>query len=94
MPQTYNVLVTAEFNNIAEEALKEILERLEEHGVERIPTVSSAWEISCEAEYETEAKEKAIEIFVNVCRTYPFELKMVVQCGASRILRRKKVFES
>ena len=94
MPQTYNVLVTAEFNNIAEEALKEILERLEEHGVERIPTVSSAWEISCEAGDETEAKEKAIETFVNVCRTYPFELKMVVQCGSSRILRRKKVFES
>lgn len=93
MPQTYNVLITAEFNNIAEDALKEIMERLEERGMEKIPTVSSSWEISYEAEDETEAKEKAIEAFVNVCRTYPFELKMALQCGTSRILRRKKVFE-
>lgn len=87
------MLVVAEFNNIAEDSLKEILERLEEHGMEKIPTVSSAWEISFETEDETQAREKAIETFINVCRTHPFELKMVVHCGTSRIIRRKKTFE-
>ena len=93
MSQIFNVLVAADFNNIAPESLSEIQDRLEEHGMEKIPTVSSAWEIQYEAEDETDAKEKAIEIFVNVCRTYPFELKLVIQCGISQIIRRKKVFE-
>lgn len=93
MSQVYNVLVAADFNNIEQDALKEIMERLAEHGIEKIPTVSSAWEIQYEAEDESEAKDKAIQAFVNVCRTYPFELKLAVQCGTSQILRRKKVFE-
>ena len=93
MSQAYNVLVATDFNNIAPESLKEIMERLAEHGMEKIPTVSSAWEIQYEAEDESEAKEKAIQTFVNVCRTYPFELKLVIQCGTSQIIRRKKVFE-
>lgn len=93
MSQVYNVLVAADFNNIEQDALKEILERLAEHGMEKIPTVSSAWEIQYEAEDESEAKDKAIQAFVNVCRTYPFELKLAVQCGTSQIIRRKKVFE-
>ena len=93
MSQVYNVLVAADFNNIEQDALKEILERLAEHGMEKIPTVSSAWEIQYEAEDESEAKDKAIQAFVNVCRTYPFELKLTVQCGTSQIIRRKKVFE-
>ena len=94
MSQVYNVLVAADFNNIAPDVKNEIMERLAEHGVEKIPTVSSAWEIQYEAEDESEAKEKAIQAFVNVCRTYPFELKLVVQCGTSQITRRKKVFEA
>jgi len=93
LSQVFNVLVAADFNNIAPESLSEVQDRLVEHGMEKIPTVSSAWEIEIEAEDETDAKERAIEVFVNVCRTYPFELKMVVQCGTSQILRRKKVFE-
>ena len=93
MPQVYNVLVAADFNNVQPDALKEITERLAEHGMEKIPTVSSAWEIRYETEDESEAKEKAIDTFVNVCRTYPFELKLVIQCGTSQILRRKKIFE-
>ena len=45
----YKVFVAVEFKGLAEEAHKEIAERLEEHGVEKIPTVSSAWEYACEA---------------------------------------------
>ncbi len=93
MPQVFNVLVAVDFNNITPDAQKEIMERLAEHGVEKVPTVASAWEIQYEAEDESEAKEKAIQAFVNVCRTYPFELKLVIQCGTSQIIRRKKVFE-
>ncbi len=45
MGQIYNVLITAEFKGISEEAKKEIYERLEEHDFERIPTLASAWEM-------------------------------------------------
>ena len=67
----YIVFVAVEFKGLAEEAHKEIAERLEEHGVEKIPTVSSAWEYACEAEDDTDAKDQAIQEFVNVVRTYP-----------------------
>ena len=40
-----------------------------------------------------EAKDQAIQIFVNVCRTYPFELRMIAHAGTSQIIRRKKTFE-
>ena len=93
MAETYNVLVVAEFNDIREEDKNEILERLEEHGVEKIPTVSSTWEMKCEAEDESEAKDQAIQTFINIARTYPFELKLVVHCGVSQILRRRKKFD-
>ena len=89
----YKVFVAVEFKGLAEEAHKEIAERLEEHGVEKIPTVSSAWEYACEAEDATAAKDQAIQEFVNVVRTYPCEMRLVVQAGTSQILRRKKKFE-
>ena len=89
----YNVFIAVEFEGLAEEAHKEIAERLEEHGVEKIPTVSSAWEYACEAEDDTDAKDKAVQAFVNVVRTYPCEMRLVVQAGTSQILRRKKKFE-
>ena len=57
----YKVFITVEFKGLGEEAHKEIAERLEEHGLEKIPTVSSAWEYACEAEDETDAKDKAIQ---------------------------------
>jgi len=91
--QIYNVLITAEFKGISEEAKKEIYERLEEHDLERIPTLASAWEMKREAGDETDAKDQAIQIFVNVCRTYPFELRLVAHAGTSQIIRRKKTFE-
>ena len=87
------VFVAVEFKGLAEEAHKEIAERLEEHGVEKIPTVSSAWEYACEAEDDTDAKDQAIQEFVNVVRTYPCEMGLVVQAGTSQILRRKKKFD-
>ena len=93
MGQIYNVLITAEFKGISEEAKKEIYERLEEHDLERIPTLASAWEVKYEAEDETDAKDRAIQIFVNICRTYPFELRLVAHAGTSQIIRRKKTFE-
>ena len=89
----YKVFVVVEFKGLAEEAHKEIAERLEEHGVEKIPTVSSAWEYACEAEDDTDAKDQAIQEFVNVVRTYPCEMGLVVQAGTSQILRRKKKFD-
>lgn len=89
----FNVLVVAEFIDIEEQDQKEILLRLEEHGFEKIPTVANAWEIKCEANDETDAKDQAIQNMVNVCRTHPFELKMVAHAGTSQILRRKKKFE-
>ena len=89
----YIVFIAVEFEGLAEEAHKEIAERLEEHGVEKIPTVSSAWEYACEAEDDTDAKDKAVQAFVNVVRTYPCEMRLVVQAGTSQILRRKKKFE-
>ena len=89
----YKVFVAVEFKGLAEEAHKEIAERLEEHGVEKIPTVSSAWEYACEAEDDTDAKDQAIQEFVNVVRTYPCEIGLVVQAGTSQILRRKKKFD-
>ena len=89
----YKVFVAVEFKGLAEEAHKEIAERLEEHGVEKIPTVSSAWEYACEAEDDTDAKDQAIQEFVNVVRTYPCEMGLVVQAGTSKILRRKKKFD-
>ena len=80
MSETYNVLIIAEFHDIREEDEKEILERLEEHSVEKIPTVNSTWEMKCEAEDESAAKDQAIQTFINIARTYPFELKLVVHC--------------
>ncbi|MEC7641805.1 MAG: hypothetical protein VYC17_06575 [Nitrospinota bacterium] len=91
---TYNVLIVAEFKNITEDALKEIALRLEEHNLERIPTLNTAWEFKVEAADESEAKEKAMQEFVSVCRTYPFECAMLVHAGTSQILRRRKKFES
>ena len=93
MGKIYNVLITAEFKGISEEAKREIYERLEEHDLERIPTLASAWEVKYEAGDETDAKDRAIQIFVNICRTYPFELRLVAHAGTSQIIRRKKTFE-
>ena len=93
MSQIYNVLIATELNGIGEDAEKEIRERLTDHGLEEIPTLSSAWEMKCEAEDESAAKDHVIQIVVNVCRTYPFELRMVVHAGTSQIIRRKKTFE-
>ncbi len=90
---TFNVLITAEFNGITEEAEKDIDLRLEEACFERIPTLSHAWEMKLDAPDEAEAKNEAIEKFVNVCRTTPFELRMVVQSGTGLVIRRKKEFE-
>lgn len=90
----YNVLIVAEFNDIREEDRKDVLLRLEEHGFEQIPTVANAWEMKCEAEDETDAKDKAIQSMTNVCRTHPFELKLLAHAGTSQILRRRKKFES
>ena len=64
----YKVFIAVEFKGLSEEAHKEISERLEEHGLEKIPTVSSAWEYACEAADETDAKDKAIQTFVNIVR--------------------------
>ena len=93
LSQAYNVLIATELKGISEDAEKEMAMRLEEHGFEKIPTLSSTWEMKCDAEDESEAKDQAIQIFVNVCRTYPFELRMVVHAGTSQIIRRKKSFE-
>ena len=93
MSQIYNVLIATELKGISEDAEKEICERLEDHGLEKIPTLTSAWEMKCEAEDESAAKDQVIQIVVNVCRTYPFELRMVVHAGTSQIIRRKKTFE-
>ena len=93
MSQIYNVLIATELKGISEDAEKEIYERLEDHGLEKIPTLTSAWEMKCDAEDESAAKDQVIQIVVNVCRTYPFELRMVVHAGTSQIIRRKKTFE-
>ena len=93
MSQIYNVFIATELKGINEDAEKEICERLEDHGLEKIPTLTSAWEMKCEAADESEAKDQVIQIVVNVCRTYPFELRMVVHAGTSQIIRRKKTFE-
>lgn len=90
---TFNVLIAAEFNGITEEAEQEIAVGLEEVSFERIPTLSHAWEVKLDAPDEAEAKNEAIERFVNVCRTTPFELRMVVQSGTGLVIRRKKEFE-
>ncbi|QPJ63972.1 MAG: hypothetical protein G3M78_00525 [Candidatus Nitrohelix vancouverensis] len=90
---TFNVLIATQFNDIADAARSEITDRLGEHGFEAIPTIDGMWEMACDAEDETDAKDTAIEKFVNVCRTYPFELRLVVQCGSSQIVRRRKQFE-
>ncbi len=87
------MFIAVEFKDLNEEAHKEIAERLEEHGLEKIPTVSSAWEYACEAKDDTDAKDKAIQEFINVVRTYPCEMGIVVQAGTSQILRRKKKFD-
>jgi hypothetical protein len=86
---TFNVLLATELNDFNEGHESELLLRLEEACFERIPTLKYAWEI----EDESDAKNDAVEKFVNVCRTYPFELKMVVHAGTGQILRRKKTFE-
>lgn len=92
-PLQYKVFIAVDFKGLSEEANEEIAHRLEEHGLEKIPTVSSTWEYSCEADDETDAKDKAIQEFVNVVRTYPCEMGIVVQAGTSQILRRKKKFD-
>jgi len=92
LPQ-YNVLIAAEYIDLNPDVKQEMFLRIEEHGFEKIPTVSAAWELACEANDETDAKDRALDAFVNVCRTYPFELRLVVQCGTSQVLRRKKKFE-
>jgi hypothetical protein len=94
MSQIYNVLIVAEFKDISEKALNGIALRLEEHGLERIPTLTTAWEYSTEAEDEAEAKDRCLQEFVNVCRTSPSECAMVVHAGTSQIIRRRKKFES
>ena len=93
LSQTYNVLIATELKGISEDAEREVCDRLEEHGLEKIPTLVSTWEMKCEANDESEAKDQVIQIVVNVCRTYPFELRMVVHAGTSQIIRRKKTFE-
>ena len=93
MSQIYNVLIATELKGINKDAEKEICERLEDYGLEKIPTLTSTWEMKCEAEDESAAKDQVIQTFVNVCRTYPFELRMVVHAGTSQIIRRKKTFE-
>ena len=90
---TFNVLVTTELNNLDPGLENEMLLRLEEACFERIPTLKYAWEIAVEAPDEADAKNEAVEKFVNVCRTYPFELKMLVHAGTGQILRRRKTFE-
>ena len=90
----YKVLVAAEFTGISEDSLIEVTGRLEEHGLEKIPTLRSTWEFAWEAEDESDAKDNAIQAFVNVVRTHPCELALVVQAGTSQILRRKKKFEA
>jgi hypothetical protein len=94
LSQAFNVLLIAEFHDIQEADQKEIFLRMEEHGLEKIPTVSSAWEMKCDAEDETDAKDLAVQALVNICRTYPFELKLVAHAGQSQILRRRKKFEA
>ena len=90
---TFNVLVATDLQGLDEGMERELFLRLEEACFERIPTLPYAWEIALEAPDESDAKNDAIEKFVNVCRTYPFELKMLVQAGTGQILRRKKTFE-
>ena len=90
---TFNVLVATELHHFDEALASEMFLRLEEACFERIPTLKYAWEIALDAPDESEAKNDAIEKFVNVCRTYPFELKMLVHAGSGQILRRKKTFE-
>ena len=89
----YKVLVAAEFKELNEDVLAEVTGRLEEHGLEKIPTLNATWEYACEAEDETDAKDKAIQAFINVVRTHPCELGLVVQAGTSQIIRRKKKFD-
>ena len=79
---------------LTEEALNDISLRLEEHSLERIPTIATAWEYKIEAEDESEAKDKALHEFTQVCRTFPFECAMVIHAGTGQILRRRKKFES
>lgn len=90
---TFNVLIATECTGLDEGVEKEMLMRLEEACFERIPTLKHAWEIKLDAPDETSAKNDAIEKFINVCRTYPFELRMVVQGGTGLVVRRKKTFE-
>ena len=89
----YKVLVAAEFKELNEDVLAEVTGRLEEHGLEKIPTLDATWEYAWEAEDETDAKDNAIQAFINVVRTHPCELGLVVQAGTSQIIRRKKKFD-
>lgn len=93
MAQTYNVLIVAEFKDITEEAFKEICLRLEEHCLEKIPTLPTAWEYRVDASDESEAKDKALHEFNQVCCTFPFECAMLVHAGTGQILRRRKRFQ-
>ena len=93
MAQTFNILIAAEFKDITEDAFKEICLRLEEHCLEKIPTLASAWEYKVEAEDESEAKDRALHEFNQVCCTFPFECAMLVHAGTSQILRRRKRYQ-
>ena len=42
----YKVLVAAEFTGISEDSLIEVTGRLEEQGLEKIPTLRSTWEFA------------------------------------------------
>ena len=93
MSQTFNVLIVAEFKDITEDAYKEICLRLEEHCLEKISTLESAWEFKVEAGDESEAKDKTLHEFNQVCCTYRFECALLVHAGIGQILRRRKRYQ-
>ena len=93
MGTAFNVLIAVEFKDITEDSYKEICLRLEEHGLEKMPILASAWEFKVEAEDESEAKHKALHEFNQVCCTYPFECAMLVHAGTGQILRRRKRYQ-
>ncbi len=93
MAQTFNVLIVAEFRDINDEVFKEICLRLEEHCLEKISTLASAWEYKIEAEDESSAKDRALHEFNQVCCTFPFECAILVHAGTGQIIRRRKRYQ-
>ena len=73
---TFNVLVATDLHGLDEGMDRELFLRLEEACFERIPTLPYAWEIALEAPDESDAKNDAIEKFVNVCQ------KSCAACGS------------